>query len=127
MPLRSSRSIIAPVTRAARAGEAEDEVDPHTLLFREAELRVIPVGVDAGPRGVRADDILEAGLLEGVEGGPLRLTDVGQALARKKSMSQTSSSCGAILKSPISAICAWGSSLTQVPAWVFRMSSQLSL
>ena len=54
LPLRSSRSISAPVTRRGQRGGAEHEVDPHALAAGEAQLRVVPVGVDAGAGRVRA-------------------------------------------------------------------------
>ena len=100
--------------RGWRTRGAEDEVDPHALALGEAQLRVVPVGVGARPGGVRAGDVGETGVEDGLEGGPLRGRHM--RLASKKAMSQTSSSCGATFQSPTRATGWAGSCATQEPA-----------
>ena len=61
---------------AGERGRPEHEVDPHALAAGEAQLRVVPVRVDAGARGVRPDDVGVPGLDDAPEGGPLGRGDV---------------------------------------------------
>ena len=53
MPLRSSRSMLGAAHAAGQRGGAQHEVDAHALLLGEAQLGVVPVGVDARDRGCR--------------------------------------------------------------------------
>ena len=75
-PLRSLRWICAPATASANAWRAEDEVDAHALVLREAQSLVVPVRV-AG-RHERPHDIGQARRLERGERLALERRDVGR-------------------------------------------------
>ena len=70
-PARSSRSMKAPVTRAARDGRAEHEVDAQAAVALEALPEVVPVGVDLGAGRVRPHHVDVPVVEERLEGRPL--------------------------------------------------------
>src|ERR1700733_1553861 len=65
---------------AGERGGGENEVDAHPLSLREPQLSVIPIGVDAGPRGERPYHIAELSVEDGVERVALRFRDMCVAL-----------------------------------------------
>ena len=71
VPARSSRSMKAPVTRPASAGEASTKSIRSPRFALEALPVVVPVGVDARPGGVGSYDVDVTVVEERLEGGPL--------------------------------------------------------
>src|SRR5690606_26709789 len=51
---------------------AEREVDPHAAPLLEAQLRVVPVGVDTRAGGVLARQVADPGVQDRLEGRPFR-------------------------------------------------------
>ena len=115
----------APVTRAASAGEPRTKSIRMPSRRGEAQLGVVPVGVDARPGACGRTTSAKPASTTAGERRPLGRRHVRRG--RERGMSQTSSSCGAMFQSPTSAICACGSAGEPAGAGVAQPGQPLEL